>query len=191
MRSVKFIQTAKIGYIIMSVLFCVLGIVLCIRPEISVLWIGRILGISMIIFGIFKIVGYFSKDLFRLAFQYDMALGTLSMTLGIVTLLLPGDALTFLCIMFGVAALADGLFKLQIAMDAKAFGVSSWWLILTLAILTGAIGIVLIFRPAFGSLVLTVIFGLTLILDGILNLCVAICTVKIIRHQQPDIIDEQ
>ena len=66
-------RAAKVGYIVMSALFCVLGAVLLIWPDVSVRWIGRLLGIGMLIFGAVKLVGYFSRDLFRLAFQYDLA----------------------------------------------------------------------------------------------------------------------
>ena len=128
MRSVAPMKTAKIGYIVMSVLFCVLGVVLLFTPGVSALWIGRLLGIGLILFGAIKLVGYFSRDLFRLAFQYDLAFGLLLMVLGIVTLSHPGDALSFLCVMFGIPVLADGLFKIQIAVDARRFGIPQWWL---------------------------------------------------------------
>ena len=126
MRSVAPMKTAKIGYIVMSVLFCVLGVVLLFTPGVSALWIGRRLGIGLILFGAIKLVGYFSRDLFRLAFQYDLAFGLLLMVLGIVTLSHPGDALSFLCVMFGIPVLADGLFKIQIAMDSRQFGIRNW-----------------------------------------------------------------
>ena len=135
MRSVAPMKTAKIGYIVMSVLFCVLGVVLLFTPGVSALWIGRLLGIGLILFGAIKLVGYFSRDLFRLAFQYDLAFGLLLMVLGIVTLSHPGDALSFLCVMFGIPVLADGLFKIQIAMDSRQFGIRNWWLVLVLAVI--------------------------------------------------------
>ena len=114
MRSVTPMRAAKIGYIVMSALFCLLGIALLFTPDASALWLGRLLGIGMIVFGAVKLVGYFSRDLFRLAFQYDLAFGVLLMVLGIVTLSHPGDAMSFLCVMFGIPVLADGLFKIQI-----------------------------------------------------------------------------
>ena len=69
MRDIAPMKAAKTGYIVMSVLFCVLGVVLFVLPEVSVVWIGRLLGIGMIVFGAVKLIGYFSRDLFRLAFQ--------------------------------------------------------------------------------------------------------------------------
>ena len=189
MRSVAPMKTAKIGYIVMSVLFCVLGVVLLFTPGVSALWIGRLLGIGLILFGAIKLVGYFSRDLFRLAFQYDLAFGLLLMVLGIVTLSHPGDALSFLCVMFGIPVLADGLFKIQIAMDSRQFGIRNWWLGLGLAALTCVVGVVLVFRPMTGVRALTALMGLSLLCDGVLNLSVALCTVKIVDYQRPDVIE--
>ena len=162
MRSVAPMKTAKIGYIVMSVLFCVLGVVLLFTPGVSALWIGRLLGIGLILFGAIKLVGHFSRDLFRLAFQYDLAFGLLLMVLGIVTLSHPGDALSFLCVMFGIPVLAA---------------------------LTCVVGVVLVFRPMTGVRALTALMGLSLLCDGVLNLSVALCTVKIVDHQRPDVIE--
>ena len=135
MRSVLPMKAAKIGYIVLSVLYCVLGILLFALPDLSLTAIGIILGIGMIVFGIVKIIGYFSKDLYRLAFQYDLAFGILLIALGIVTLARPGGAMSFLCIVFGIPVLADGLFKIQISLDAKRFGIEKWWVVLLLAAL--------------------------------------------------------
>ena len=189
MRSVTPMRIAKVGYIVMSVLFCVLGTALLLRPDVSVRWFGRLLGIGMLVFGAVKLVGYFSRDLFRLAFQYDLAFGLLLIALGTMTLCHPGDAISFLCVMFGIPVLADGLFKIQIALDSHRFGIRTWWLLMGLAVLTCIIGVLLVFRPWDGAQVLVMLLGISLLLDGILNLSVALCTVKIVRHQQPDIIE--
>ena len=60
---------------------------------------------------------------------------------------------------------------------------------LALAILTGLIGVVLVFRPDAGVRALTALMGLSLLCDGVLNLSVALCTVKIVDHQRPDVIE--
>lgn len=172
-----------------SALFCVLGVVLFITAERCVPWIGRALGIGMVICGAIKLGGYFSKDLFRLAFQYDLAFGILLIAVGIITLCHPGEAMTFLCVMFGIPVLADGLFKIQVAVEARRFGISQWWLVLLLAVLTGVIGLLLVLRPAEGARVMVMLMGASLLLDGALNLSVALCAVKVVNHQRPDIIE--
>ena len=189
MRCIIPMKVAKTGYVIMSLAFCLIGLLFITRPESSSILIGRALGIAMIVFGIIKLVGYFSKDLFRLAFQYDLEIGILILLLGIIAVTETIDVMNFIFIAVGVAILIDALFKTRIAFDSKSFGISTWWTILVLAILTGLIGLALVFRPWESASLLTVLLGVALCAEGILNLCVAVSTVKIVKNQYPDVID--
>ena len=36
---------------------------------------------------------------------------------------------------------------------------------------------------------MTVLYGITLLWEGLLNICTMLITVKIIRHQRPDVIE--
>ena len=189
MRSVTPMRIAKIGYIVLSVVFCIVGVLLVAWSDIGTQVLSLALGIAMIVFGGIKIVGYFSKDLFRLAFQFDLELGIISAVLGIIVLLNPFGTITFIFIAMGIAILADALFKIRIAIDAKRFGVGAWWMILSLAFLTAIAGVLLVFRPWESANILTVLLGISLLSEGILNLCVAVSTVKIVKHQYPDVID--
>ena len=189
MRSVTPMQIAKIGYIVLSVVFCIVGVLFVAWSDIGTQVLSRALGIAMIVFGGIKIVGYFSKDLFRLAFQFDLELGIISAVLGIIVLLNPFGTITFIFIAMGIAILADALFKIRIAIDAKRFGVGAWWMILSLAFLTAIAGVLLVFRPWESANILTVLLGISLLAEGVLNLCVAVSTVKIVKHQYPDVID--
>ena len=191
MRSVTPMKTAKTGYIIISILMCILGITLIIFPQFSASVLGTLCGIMFLAFGIVKLVGYFSKDLFRLAFQFDFEFGILLMVLGIILLVHPGGLVNFICIAFGIAVLGDGLFKIRIASDAKKFGIEKWWISFTAAIISSILGLILIFRPGEGSTFLMIFLGITLLAEGILSLSTVITMVKIINHQQPDIIDIQ
>ena len=189
MRSTAPMRVAKIGYIVMSVVFCAAGLMFIIRSDVSAAFLGYLLGVSMVVFGAIKIVGYFSKDLYRLAFQYDLEFGIIMIVLGVIVLARPLDVLNFIFIAAGIATLADSLFKMRIATDAKKFGIEAWWTILALAVLTGAIGIMLIVRPWESAQVLTVLLGISLLAEGLLNLCVALSTVKIVKNQYPDVIE--
>lgn len=190
-RCVAPMKIAKIGYIVMSVILCMVGLLFIARPGISVKVIGYALGIMMIVFGCIRLVGYFSRDLFRLAFQYDLQFGTLLIALGVIVLVRPRNVMNFIFIALGIAILADGLFKVQIAVDSKKFGIKAWWLILLLAIAAGCVGVLLVLRPVESAHVLTVLLGFSLLTEGILNLCVAVSTVKIIGHQKPDTLESQ
>ena len=86
-RSIRSIQTAKVGYLVISAALCILGVLLIAYPAISAKALCYILGGVLTVYGIIKMVGYFSKDLYRLAFQYDLASGALITALGVIMLL--------------------------------------------------------------------------------------------------------
>ena len=145
----------------------------------------------MIVFGTIKIIGYYSRDLYRLAFQYDLEFGIVLIVIGAIVVAKPFDVLNFIFIATGIAILSDSLFKIRIALDAKKFGVGAWWVIMAFAMLTGLIGLLLVVRPWEGVRALTVLLGVSLLFEGTLNLCVAVSTVKIIKNQYPDTIDTE
>mgnify|MGYP000933314875 CR=1 FL=1 len=189
MRSATPIRAAKIGYIVTSVLLCLFGILLIAWPTVSVQWIAVCCGVLMLLFGVAKLCGYFSRDLYRLAFQYDLAFGILLLVLGTIVLTHTESAIAFLCVLSGLFTLCDGLLKIQTALEARRFGIPQWWGILIGAVLTGALGAVLVFRPGFGAELLVVWLGITLLAEGLLSFLTVITAVRIIRHQQKDVIE--
>ena len=188
-RSTTPIKAAKTGYIILSSLLCVFGLLLIIFPTISLRVLTPILGIMLIIFGIAKIAGYFSKDLYRLAFQFDLQFGIVMLVLGIIILVRPFAAINVFLILIGITILTEGLFKIRTAFDTRQFGLSYWWMILVLAIITGIVGVLIVICPTESAVILTVFLGISLLSEGLLNLCVVISTVKIVKNQYSDVID--
>ena len=107
----KTIKAAKWGYIITSVIFCLTGILVILYPEISVTLFCCLLGALLIAAGIFKIIGYFSEDLFCLAFRYDFAFGLLLIAIGVIIFIKCGEAAAYLTSGFGWIILLDSFFK--------------------------------------------------------------------------------
>ena len=140
------------------------------RPDVSASAICMALGILSVVYGIIRLAGYFCNDLYRLAFQFDMAVGILSILIGGVLLFRSDRVLTYLPIVTGIFLLVDSVLRLQTAIDAKHFGMGKWWLILVLAIGGAALGTALLLRPYDSGRVLVRLVGLTLLIDGCENL---------------------
>lgn len=189
MRSTKAIRIAKISYIILSSLFIALGVGLIALRDLSVSLIGIAAGVMLIAFGIVKLIGYFSKDLYRLAFQFDLALGLLCLLLGLILLCNPVGFTTFVHFLIGIVVLTDSMFKLQTAFDAKRFGISNWWVIGLTSLLTGACGVLLVLNPFDGAKLIMRLIGITALLEGVLNLLVAVYAVKIQKQGKVDVIE--
>lgn len=182
-------KAAKTGYITVSLIYCILGLILIIHPSFSARLVGTVCGACLIVFGAVKILGYCSKDLFRLAFQFDLATGIMLIALGLIIVIKPDNVMNLLCVVLGISVLMEGLFKIQVAMDSKRFGISRWWLIMAAAILSGVLGALLVFRPDESMTFLLILLGLSLLCNGILNLITVITAVKIVENQQPDVIE--
>lgn len=134
--------------------------------------------------------GYFSKDLYRLAFQYDLPLGILFIIIGTVMLIRSWLETDIICTLFGSALIIDSIFKVIISKDAKKFGLRSWALLLILALLVCVAGILLLFRPTESERLWLVIFGSACILDGVLNFSEKIFMVKVVKNQKKEESDE-
>lgn len=174
----KFISRIKVAYSIISVGLVLMGLCFTFIPEISALTICYCVGAVCVVFGIIKLMGYFSNDVYRLAFQFDLAIGIAMIICGAVIVIRPRVLIAMLPVILGILVLVDGLFKIQTAFDSKRFGMKKWWISLILGILAGIIGIFLILDPFEGNKILTVLLGLTLIVDGVQNLWVVLYTVK-------------
>lgn len=174
----KYVMSAKIGYIAASLLMLVIGVIFIALPETSLAAICRILGIMALICGIIKLAGFFSRDLYRLAFQYDLAFGILLCTIGIIAIAKPAKVISAANLAAGIVIIADGLFKIQTAIDSKRFGLKKWWLIAVFAVLSFAAGIILVVNPLRAAAAMTVVLGISLLTDGLLNFCVALFALK-------------
>lgn len=150
----KQLKTAKIGYIMISIAFYISGLCCIISPNVM----GRngkvAAGILLIAYGIIKMIGYFSKDLYCLAFQYDLACGIFLIILGILILL-------------------DSLLVIQTSLDARRFGMTEWKWFLFFSVLSGVLGITIIICKTM------LIAGVALLAEGGMRHYMVHCTVKI------------
>lgn len=183
------VKAAKSGYIVISSLLCVLGILLIIFPRISSVLLCIVIGVFLTAYGIFKLVGYFSKDLFRLAFQFDLAYGIFTLVFGLLMLIFPSRFAPVMYFAVGLIVFSDGLFKIQISIDSKVFGIKQWWLIAMTAVIACSLGLLLIIDPFTGANALMVMLGVSLMADGLLNLIVMAYAVKIIKKSAPIDVD--
>lgn len=67
----------------------------------------------LILFGASKIVGYLSKDLYRLAFEYDFVFGFIIAGIGLIFLIRPDSLLMPVCIPLGIVIFGDGVIKFR------------------------------------------------------------------------------
>ena len=172
------LQKIKWVNLLLSALWLLCGLALLLWPRISSEIICYVLGVLCLICGVGKLLGYFSKDLYRLAFQFDLALGILCLVLGLLLIFFSGAILSLLPAIVGIYTVVSGVFKLQTAFEAKHFGLSKWWGMLLISLVTIALGVVLLLRPFSSAMLLIRFMGLAILADGIQDLTTTAYTVK-------------
>ena len=75
------VKQARLICMIASGLLLVGGIALVIWPEMDRTLLRILIGVCFVITGGARIFGYFSNDLYRLAFQFDFAFGVFSLVM--------------------------------------------------------------------------------------------------------------
>lgn len=163
---------ARYGYILISVLFYISGLVCIIAPDLNLEATAVAGGVMLILYGIIKITGYLSDDLYCLAFQHDFACGLLLIVLGIIELILHARFRGYLLPALGILVLFDGLLCVQTAIDARRFGLVSWHIIMAGSILLGVLGIVLIIVNT------QTVAGCCLLAEGVLHHYLIQCTMS-------------
>ena len=142
-----------------------------------------ILGGLLVVYGLIKLAGYFTRDLYELAFQFDFAMGIFSLIVGGILIFRANRMLELIPAFTGVVILIDAVFKIQTSLDAKRFGIQKWWIILGIAVAAAVTGVLLLAVPVESLTFIMQLIGIGLIVDGCLNLWVVQDTVKIHRRK--------
>lgn len=166
------LQIARSGYTVMSAVFY-LAAGLCLLfpaiPPLAACWFS---GVSLIAYGVIKIIGYFSEDLFCLAFRYDLAFGLLLLAAGALLFIRREPAFPYLSTGIGWLALLDGVLKVQMSEEARKFGLEKWNVISATAVTTSVLGAFLIIKGAVGPEAPRLLTALVLASAGTMNYCV-------------------
>ena len=186
-NKLKQVRMARNGYVLLSVIFYIIGIVYMVVPFISPMTLCIVGGIILIIYGAVKIMGYFSDDRYCLAFQYDLACGLLLVALGIIVLACNMRVYQHLFSGLGLLILLDALLKIQISKDAQVFGLESWKQILICSIIAGVLGALIIIKPFPERGTSRFIGGCGLLAEGLMNHLMVRETISITnRNLLPD-----
>ncbi len=165
-----FVRLRK-AWLFSSLLSIVLGLVLLLFPSITIQVVCYLLGGLAMIYGIGRIIRYARQgDAYPELFRGDLMIGLFLIAIGIFIVFRIEFVAGFIPVIFGIALLASGIGGVQRAMDAKRAGYERWLLLLALAALTIALGLVLALNPFASAQVAVAVIGASLIYDGITDM---------------------
>lgn len=154
--------------ILISVLLIVLSLFLIFAPSTSLKIIVMGIGIILAANGVFHMVSYFSSPQELKILSYELAIGVISLLIGIIFIFNPTIVDTFISYIIAGWIILKSITSIQLAFNMKA-STDKWVITLILAIFTLLLGIVLLFNP-FATAALISACGIILLISEIANI---------------------
>ena len=154
-----------------------IGLLFILTPQTSADVICYVAGILLLASGIAAVVSYLASG--RLFGSYALVSGIVLLVCGVFCLLRPEVIQGLLTVIFGVFLVIDGMVTLQDGIDCARAKLGGWWVLAALAVITIALGCVVLFGN-FDSIML--LAGISLIVDGVFDLIATLAFSKRVRE---------
>lgn len=174
------------GAITVSCCMLALGILMVLLPDISALTVCILLGIFCIAAGLYAIIRYFKLGPAGIFFRSDLTFGICSILLGLLLLLHPYGAMTFLPIAAGFFMIIGSVVDIQVSVEMRRLQFGTWGLTMILGILNIIFAFLLLLNPFQGAAVLMTFVGISLIIDSIQNFYSIFCISKAVKASRND-----
>lgn len=163
----NFFKREKVRLIAMSCLFIIFGILFCVIPNKSLSVIETISAVCLIVFGLISLFSYcFTPILFR--DSSTLVKSIVAIMLGLLISFIP----TFFVFVVGLIVAFNGLERFGYALDVKEVGDKKWWIDFIAGLIIFALGVtaVILCNTSVASNIVMIYFGISLILDGLINI---------------------
>lgn len=164
------LRYVKSGMMLLSIAYIVIGMMLLIMPQTSLLWICYAFGAVVLLTGIVCLIQYARIRGTGFTAPFMLVGGVITAGLGIFTLAKPQVVASFLPIVFGIFIVVDGLSRIGSAIDLAKRKGQKWWVLLLLSIVSVALGILLVLHPFGAAVSVVMVCGILLIAEGAMNL---------------------
>lgn len=164
----KFILKSSIGT---SIVLMILGLLLIFQSEATITTISYIIGAILFAAGILALIKFIKKSKKgSLTFNLDMLYGIVTIILGIIVITNPKAIASILPIVLGIAIIINSSSKLQYAFLLKKDNNDLWKVTLIISIISTICGVVLLFNPFAGAILIMRIVGVFILLYSILDI---------------------
>lgn len=165
-----FLSQFKRDFALLAAACIVLGLLLLLYPEVSGTIIAVILALVLAAVGAMHIISYIFRRYPDDIGHMDLVSGLICAGVGIFLFLHPTVLIGLLPTVLGLLLIVDGVIKLQSAIDLARLHTQRWWVVLILAALSIALGIIGLLNPFETMAVLLMFIGGSLVVDGIFDL---------------------
>ena len=174
------LRYVKSGTMLLSIAYIVIGMLLLIMPEASLLWICNAFGVVVLVTGIVCLIQYARIRGTGFTAPFMLVGGVITAGLGIFTLAKPQVVASFLPVVFGIFIVVDGVSRVGTAIDLAKRKGQKWWMLLLLSIVSVGLGVLLLLHPFDAAVSVVMLCGILLIVEGALNLgCVVYAAMEL------------
>lgn len=166
----SYIKNYAIRSLGISALLIVFSIFLMIKPSESINFIVMMFAGVIAIDGFFHVISYFKVPKELKLFNFELVEGILELVLGAITLINPTWVSAFFPILIGMWIIFSSVIKIQFSLSMKENQNGNWMIIMTLAVITMLLGLLMVFNPITSMITFTTLAGILLFLTEIINI---------------------
>jgi len=162
----KFFKTSLFS----SIGLAILGILLIFQSELTIVSLSYIIGAVLVALGILGVINYAKNKETEKKKEMDLVYGTVCIVLGLVVIGNPQGIASLIPFVIGMVIIISSVIKLQYSIELKGKGNNLWKSTFILSVTTLLCGILLIFNPFQGAVIITKIIGILILVYAILDI---------------------
>lgn len=157
--------------LISSAVILVLGLLLFFKSSVTLMGISYIFGGLIIAIGVLAIIRFISNDHSDISNQLNIIYGIICIISGIFFIEKPEIIGSIIPIVMGIGIIISSSLKIQQSFNLKSLNSNYFFWSFVTALLSLICGVVLLFNPFKGAVIITKVIGIFLAIYAILDIC--------------------
>lgn len=157
--------------LISSGVILVLGLLLFFKSSVTLMGISYIFGGLIIAIGVLAIVRFISNNHSDISNQLNIVYGIICIISGIFFIEKPEIIGSIIPVVMGIGIIISSSLKIQQSFNLKSLNSSYFFWSFVTALLSLICGVVLLFNPFKGAVIITKVIGIFLVVYAILDIC--------------------
>lgn len=157
--------------LISSGVILVLGLLLFFKSSVTLMGISYIFGGLIIAIGVLAIVRFISNNHSDISNQLNIVYGIICIISGIFFIEKPEIIGSIIPVVMGIGIIISSSLKIQQSFNLKSLNSSYFFWSFVTALLSLICGVVLLFNPFKGAVIITKVIGIFLVMYSILDIC--------------------
>lgn len=167
----------RLSIIFLSIAEILVGILLLTNPVGLTKWIIMVLGIVLVLLGVFQVIQYFRMPAVEAAMKKSLAIGILLVMFGMWCVIKNEWFIALFPVMttlYGIATLINGITKIQWTADMLRLKTGHWGWMAFSAVVTLICSGVILAHPFSTVAALWMFIGITMIMEAVIDIVAAI-----------------